>query len=667
MSQATRLTLLRACLAITALLTAAAVLNFAARSYKAELLFVSQRHLAFAAVLGLTVALEAGLLAATWSSLRSRLLEWLDSILNILRGLGNINLLILGALLAFFAYLIIASPISYLNSTYFRVLIYWLVALTSSILLWGYGLRRTYFELFAASLMLAAVVYKVAVYLPEVTNFPLTLGWSEASRYYYASLYFSRQIYNLNIPPTVLHPSRYLMQAVPFLIPDSPLWLHRLWQILLWLAVTFASAALLTRRLAISDTFKGWIFLAWSFLFLLIGPVYYHLQVVVIITLLGYDRSRFWKTSLAVLLASIWAGISRINWFPVPGMLAASLYFLEEPAAGRALWKYLLKPLLWVGVGTLAAFASQSIYALISGNPVEQFTSSFSSDLLWYRLLPNPTYPLGVLPALLLATSPLLWAVYASMRGRWRDWHPLRIAGIASILLVLLGGGLVVSTKIGGGSNLHNLDAYLTLLLVISAWIYFARAVPDRSDSGAPAPGQPAVRLQTAVVLFILLVPVYFTIFLGPVTPPADQSRLGRALDAINSAAAEAREKGSQVLLITERQLITFDTLKDVTLVSDYEKVFLMEMAMAGNPAYLGQFHQELKEQRYDLIVSEPLAVRYKGSGKSFGEENDAWVRNVAEPILCYYEPFRTFRELKIQLLKPRNSAPETCLPADDG
>lgn len=666
MSQATRLTLLRACLAITALLTAAAVLHFAARSYQAELLFVSQRQLAFAALLGMTVVFEAGILAATWTPLQTKLLVWLESVLRFLRGLGNANLLLLGILLVFFAYLVAASPISYLNSAYFRVLIYWLVVIASSILLSCYGLRRAYFDLFAASLMLAAAVYKVAVYLPEITDFPLTLGWSEASRYYYASLYFSRQIYGLNIAPTVLHPSRYLMQAIPFLIPGSPIWLHRLWQILLWLGVTFASSALLTRRLAISDALKSWIFLAWSFLFLLVGPVYYHLQVVVIITLLGYDRNRFWKTSAAVLIASIWAGISRINWFPVPGMLAATIYFLEAPAAGRALWRYLLRPVLWVGAGTLAAFASQSIYALISGNPVEQFASSFSSDLLWYRLLPNPTYPMGVLPALLLVTSPLLWVVYASLKGHWRDWHLLRIAGIASILLVLLGGGLVVSTKIGGGSNLHNLDAYLVLLLVVSAWVYFSRAVPDRTWDGTAQPGQPAVMPHQIAQLFILLVPVYFTIFLAPVTPPADQSRLERALDAVNSAAVAAREKGSEVLLISERQLITFHILQDVPLVPDYEKVFLMEMAMAGNPTYLGKFYQDLKEQRYDLILSEPLAVRYKGSGKSFGEENDAWVKNVAEPILCYYEPFRTFRELKIQLLKPRNS-PGECSPIGEG
>ena len=98
----------------------------------------------------------------------------------------------------------------------------------------------------------------------------------------------------------------------------------------------------------------------------------------------------------------------------------------------------------------------------------------------------------------------------------------------------------------------------------------------------------------------------------------------------------------------------------------DYEKVFLMEMAMSENPSYLGQFYQDLEEQRFGLIVSEPLSTRYKGRTKSFGEENDAWVKNVAEPVLCYYEPFRSFRELKIQLLKPR-STPGTCPQFSEG
>jgi hypothetical protein len=83
--------------------------------------------------------------------------------------------------------------------------------------------------------MLTALVYglayKIALFLPEISSYPFSLSWSEASRYYYASLFLSDSIYGLHVPLSVLHPSRYLLQSVPFLIPNSPLWLHRLWQV----------------------------------------------------------------------------------------------------------------------------------------------------------------------------------------------------------------------------------------------------------------------------------------------------------------------------------------------------------------------------------------------------------------------------------------------------
>ncbi len=72
----------------------------------------------------------------------------------------------------------------------------------------------------AGSLLGSASLYLVLSYIPEISTYPFTLTWSEASRYYYASLYFSERIYGIQTPPTVLHPSRYLMQAIPFLLPE---------------------------------------------------------------------------------------------------------------------------------------------------------------------------------------------------------------------------------------------------------------------------------------------------------------------------------------------------------------------------------------------------------------------------------------------------------------
>jgi hypothetical protein len=352
----------------------------------------------------------------------------------------------------------------------------------------------------------------------------------------------------------------------------------------------------------------------------------------------------------------MWAGISRVNWFPVPGMLAAALYFLEEQADSRSVWRYLAKPLAWSVLGVIAAFAAQTVYALASGNPIELFTSSFSSDLLWYRLLPNPTYPTGVIPSALLVSLPLLLIILIKLSGRWRLFHPIRLLGLAGILLVLLAGGLVVSTKIGGGSNLHNLDAYLTLLLVIAPVFFFDRAVPEST----PTPPPPARSIHWSILALAILIPAYYALASSnPVDAPT-KNRIAKGLTAIESASSAAKREDGEVLFLSERQLLTFHTIQDIPLVPDYEKVFLMEMAMAENPEYLGRFHQDLSSQKFALIVSEPLTTRYKGRAKSFGEENDAWVKNVSEAVLCYYEPFRTFRDLKIQLLKPR-SEPGEC------
>lgn len=659
MNQKKRLLLLRAILIISIPLTAVALLQFVIHVYQAELLFVSRRFTAFAGLWALTILLESLLLALTRTSLRDRLEAGLDSALERIHRWGKRNIFIVIGLLALFACISVSPPSQFLKGFYIRLMLYWLIVLAGSVFLWGSGLNRSWQEIFITSLLITAVTYRIAIYLPDISTSPFSLGWSEASRYYYASLYFSQQIYGVQVPPTVLHPSRYLMQAIPFLIPDSPIWLHRLWQVLLWVGITLSCSLLLARRLAIGSPLRRWLFIIWSFLFLLIGPVYYHLQVIVIIILLGYSRRNGWKTLLAVIFASIWAGISRINWFPMPGILAASIYLLEEPISNRTSLRYLIKPLLWLIGGTLLAFTSQAIYALASGNPAEQFTSSFTSDLLWYRLFPSATYPLGILPAVLLVSSPLFCLVYAPLSRNWRDYHPIRLLGLAAFPLVLFAGGLVVSVKIGGGSNLHNLDAYLTLLLVIGVWFYFAKAKPDRSDTET----KPTVRLNWLTLLFVALVPIYLSLLLDSTSQPVVSERTAQVLSAINSSAKSALEKGGDVLLISERQLLTFGYLKGIPLVPDYEKVFLMEMAMANSPSYLGKFYQDLKNQRFSLIISEPLNTRYKTRAKSFGEENNAWVKNVAEPLLCYYEPIRTYRDLRLQLLRPRSQPGDCTLP----
>lgn len=508
--------------------------------------------------------------------------------------------------------------------------------------------------------------YKLASFIPDVSNYPFSLGWSEASRYYYASLWFSNQVYGITEPPSVLHPSRYLLQSLPFILPHSSLLLHRLWQVVLWVVSASLTSWLFVRRLHPVGQKRSLVttlcIIFFAFLFLFQGPVYYHLLAIVILLLWGFDSTHFWRSLILVLVASVWAGISRVNWLPVPGLLAAALYLMECRMEGKSLWRYLVPPVIWVLAGTGIAFASQQAYQLWSGNPAAWFGSSFSSDLLWYRLLPNRTFPMGILPSAVFVSLPLIGLMVSCLLNRWREYHPIRLVGLAAILLVLFLGGIIVSVKIGGGSNLHNLDAYLTLLLVISGYIYFARFRPDGTaqihESGhASAPRALSESRKSIEVFFIgvaLIFPLYFTLSVGGALPTRDYSAANAALQTINSATQQAVKGGGEVLFISQRQLVTFNYVQEVNLVPEDELVFLMEMAMSDNSTYLDAFHTDISHQRFAMIVSEPLTAQFQGRSHSFGEENDAWVERVSEPILCYYQPSMQLDAAGVILYTPR-------------
>ena len=532
-----------------------------------------------------------------------------------------------------------------------RAAVLWLLGLAAASLV---ETGRSRAARLLASLLAAGAVYQAATQLAGISNYPLSLGWSEASRYYYASLYLSDSIYGFRTPLSVLHPSRYLLQALPFLVSNSPIWLHRLWQSLLWLGLPLLTAWLLARRLRLPSRWEWALFILWALLFLFQGPVLYHLLLAAAPVLWGMQPRRFGCTLLVVLAGSVWAGLSRINWFAVPGFLAAMLYLLELPRGAESRRRYWSRPLAWIGLGGLVAALTNALYVVLSGNQVSEFGSSFTSDLFWYRLLPNPTFA----PGILLATALVSLPAALVLRRAWREWQldpdSARWLPAAAMLGVLLAGGVIVSVKIGGGSNLHNLDAYLLLLLVVVSYAGLGRVEVPGQAGGSQA--------AWAGYLLLVGVPLLFNLkYGGPPNPPEP----GIAEQVIGEVRRQIAGLGPdpQVLLISERQLLTFGQLGPTDLIPGYEKVFLMEMAMSGTRPYLDEFHAALREQRFDLIVSEPLSVQYQGRTRAFGEENDAWVNQVSLPVLCYYEPVWSLDRAAVQLLIPRERAP--ACPAD--
>ncbi len=108
------------------------------------------------------------------------------------------------------------------------------------------------------------------------------------------------------------------------------------------------------------------------------------------------------------------------------------------------------------------------------------------------------------------------------------------------------------------------------------------------------------------------------------------------------------------MLFIAERQLITFDLVSGVELVPDYEKVLLMEMAMAGNERYLNEFEDDLAAGRFALIVTDVVRLKLQDRENAFSEENNVWDRYVNFPLLCYYEGVQTLEGPQVEILAPK-------------
>jgi hypothetical protein len=436
---------------------------------------------------------------------------------------------------------------------------------------------------------------------------------------------------------------------------EAPLWFHRFWQVALRYVLVAAVVPALLQRLAIREGAARWLVGLWMFLFLFMGPVYFHLAIPVIIMLLGFSVQHERRTWIALLLASAWCGWSRVNWYPMPGIIAAVLYFMEVPYQGKNFWRYLLRPALWFILGTVTAFAAQRIYIALSGIPDPGvFYSSLTSDLLWYRLWPNSSFSLGILPGALWVSLPA-WLVMALILWfRRGEWHPLRLLFIFAALLVVFLGGILVSLKIGGGANLHNMDAYFVLLLLISAYLVFARYITEYGGSSQP------FSLHWLLVLGLMYSPVSTYLQFGLGFKSYDSAGTQKVLASLQAHVDAVNAQGGEVLFITQRHLISMGMLQDVTLVPEYEREDLMEMAMADNLQYLGRFRRDLVSQRFALIVVDPLNLVRLSKNRSFSEENNRWVVEVARYILCNYRQETVFPADEIALYVPQQG-PRQC------
>ena len=529
-----------------------------------------------------------------------------------------------------------------------RFLIFWSFSLIG---MWGIKLLRRDIPWFVALLAIVlgqSTFHLLLVYWPRITDYPFAMGWSETSRFYYPSLFLSEKVYGQEYPWPILHPTLHLLLAPPYLF-DAPLWFHRFWQVAIRYFLVGAIVPALMTRLSIPRGTTRWLVGLWMFLFLFMGPVYFHLTIPVILVLLGFSTQNDWRTWIVVILASIWCGWSRLNWYPMPGMMAAVLYFMEVPYQGKNMVSYLLKPALWFVVGTVTAFLAQRVYIALSGIPDGGiFYTSLSSSLLWYRLWPNASYFLGILPGAVLASLPIWVTMFLMIRARREDWHPVRLTFILVALLVLFIGGLVVSLKIGGGANLHNMDAYFSLLLIVFAYLIFARYQPENGRIAQPVP------VHWLLIVALIVMPAWSYLQFNMGFPRGNPARTQDVLNSMQDYIDQANTQGGEILFITQRHLLSMHMLENVTLVPEYEREDLMEIAMANDRQHIQTFREDMEDHRFALIVVDPLNYNILSKQRSFSEENNVWVTRIMKHILCNYREEAVFPTDEIALYVPQ-------------
>lgn len=500
-------------------------------------------------------------------------------------------------------------------------------------------------------LVLTGSLIAIATQFSTVTNYPFALHWSEGNRLYDYSLPFGSERYNYSGKITNPYSSigRYALWGIPYLIPNTPIWLHRLWNAVLT-TIPFILFGFLLARWTYFDKVGKWAFALWVYLFLVQGPIYTPLILSAILLALLVQPNKWWLSWIGAFIAGYYASISRWTWMPAAGTWAVMIlldgFKMSKPFKLDQVFKRLL-PIALVGItGYLGGILGNP--KLFSPSELSQSTT-FSQPLLWYRLLPNPTYKEGILLGLALATLPvailLIWMALSHKKPlNWVQSSAYLLASLAFLAI-----GLTASVKIGGGNNLHNLDMFLiTLALLCGLFL---------KEAGASLFAGWRTWAQALLALAIFI-PAWTPIqHAQPLSLPSGEETQ-KALDIIRKKVSLYRTIG-EVLFIDQRQLLTFGLVENIPFVPEYEKKYMMDQAMAGNLAYFEKFYQDLVNKRFALIISDPLFPKRKYTDM-FSEEHNAWVKWVVWPLLCYYAPVNTLKEVNVQLLVPKER-PSNC------
>jgi hypothetical protein len=184
--------------------------------------------------------------------------------------------------------------------------------------------------------------------------------------------------------------------------------------------------------------------------------------------------------------------------------------------------------------------------------------------------------------------------------------------------------------------------------LIVLAYLVFARYLPENGFVAKPVP------LHWLLVVSLLIMPAwsYLQFNIGSVN--YDPARTQGVLTQLQGYVDRTNAQGGEILFITQRHLLSMHMLKNVTLVPEYEREDLMELAMSNNIPYLHKFREDMEDQRFALILVDPLNYNFLSKNRSFAEENNVWVSRIMKSILCNYREEAVFPADEIALYVPQ-------------
>ena len=485
---------------------------------------------------------------------------------------------------------------------------------------------------------------RIYSYSLSISNYPLATDWSESGRIFEAAAIYSPIVFGKALPWPWLDPGKAILEGLVLLIPGSQIWMYRFWLVLLSVFATAFTSILILRTVWNKSPQKEHnqrnallpiALVAWGILYVLQCPIYYHvlLGAILVLWLLNLDKPII--TLIAVIIASAWEGLCRVNWFFMPALLVVTIYFLSVPVTGRKLFRYLLWPFIWCISGTLVSLITYYLFIKLSNHVIPFFNLNMHYGFFRFKLWPNNAFKLGLIPGVILLSAPIIGIVLVELSRIIRKVHWIRWSALVIILVVLFVGSTIVSLRAGGGFDLHNYDTFALILFVFGIYCGLGAVRLDKLDSSLPRP----LLDNRFVLIGLLSVPMFFA--LGSIHAPKDLpvQEAKDSIQQLQTIIQETNGRKSPILFIDNRHLLVYNTVPPVELYMPYEKIDLMEMAMANNNPYLNQFWEDIKGHKFSLIVSEKLQLAKQDINSPLGYENNVWVASVSDPILRYYRP----------------------------